>query len=190
MANVGLSTNKQNVRKYGLTEGACPLKHKKITISEVVNMFEVLSGSVQSILWDSLNMCCVFINFVSHLLNDEQENHVNMYPQEGLQRAPECLLKVITRDEVKVNRHNPETKDITIIEAKLKATLAEFHTVCVVKCLEWWCNGWSCCIEFKVEYFEWDSIDFKVSAVMEKCIQYGNYLVTPCTLLKVNFHTF
>ena len=187
---LGCLPSSKTYEKNGLTEGTCPLKHKKITLSEVVNMFEILFGSVQSILWDSLNMCFVFINFVSHLLSEEHENHVNMYPQEGLQRAPECLLKVIRSDEVKVNRYNPETKDITMIEAKLKGKLAEFHTVCVVKCRECWCNAWSCCIEFKVEYFELDSIDFKVSALMEKCIQYGNYLVTPCTLLKVNFNAF
>lgn len=190
MANVEMSANKQITRKCGLNVGTCPLTRNKITISELMNMLEILFGSVQSILLDSLNMWCVFVNFVSRLLSEEQENRVNMYTQEGLQRAPECLLKVITGDEVKVNRYNSETKDITMIEAKLKGTLATLHTVCVMKCIDWQCNAWSCCIEFKVQYFEWDSIEFKVSAMLEKCIQYGNYLVTPHTLLKVNFHAF
>ena len=87
-------------------------------------------------------------------------------------------MKIRAGDEVKVYRYNPETKDITMIQAKLKGTLAECHTVHVIKCIEWWCNSWSCCIEFKVQHFEWDSIDFKVSAVMEKCIQYANYVVS------------
>jgi hypothetical protein len=104
---------------------------------------------------------------------------VNTCPQEGLQTAPECLLSVITGDEIKVYRYNLETNDIIMIQAKLKGTLAEFHTVRVVKCTAWRCNSWSRCMEFKVHYFEWDSVDFTVSAVMEKCIQYGNYLVTP-----------
>jgi len=77
-----------------------------------------------------------------------------------------------------------------MIQEKLKETLAGFHTVCVMKGTGWWCNSWSCCIEFKVQYFEWESIDFTVSAVMEKCIQYGNYLVTRCTSLQVNFWAF
>ena len=179
-----------STQKCGLNVGTCPLTCKKITISEFVTMLQILFGSVRSILLDSLNMWCVFVNFVSCLLNEEQENRVNMHTQEGLQRAPECLLKVITGDEVKVNRYNPETKDITMIEAKLKGTLAELHTVRVMKCIDWWCNAWSCCIGFRVQYFEWDSTDFEVSAVMEKCIQYGKYHVTPHTLVKVNFRSF
>ena len=190
VANAEMSANKQITRKCGLNVGTCPLTQNKITISELMNMLEVLFGSVQSVLLDSLNMWRVFVNFVSRLLSEEQENRVTMYTQEGLQRAPECLLKVITGDEVKGNRYDPETKDITMIEAKLKGTLAELHTVHVMKCIDWWCNAWFCCVEFKVQYFEWDSTDFKVRAVMEKCIQYGNYLVTPYTLLKVNFHVF
>jgi hypothetical protein len=127
---------------------------------------------------------------VSGLLSKEQENNVNTYPQEGLQTAPECLLKVIAGDEMKVYRYNLKTNDIAMIQAKLKETLADFHTVHVIQCTEWWCSLWSHCLEFKVQYFEWDSIDFMVSAVMEKYIRCGNYLVTPCTLLKVNFRSF
>ena len=101
-------------------------------------------------------MSCV--SFVSRLLSEEQENHVNMYPQEGLQTAPECLLKVITGDEMKVYRYNLATNDITMIEAKLKGTLAAFHTVHVIQCTEWWCSSWSYCIEFRVQCFEWTTL--------------------------------
>jgi hypothetical protein len=59
-ANVGMSASKQNTQKCGLNEGICPSKHThtKITVSEVVNVFEILFGSVQSILRGRLNMCC------------------------------------------------------------------------------------------------------------------------------------
>jgi len=60
MANFVMPTSKQNTRKCGFNERMLPLNHK-LTISEVVNKFEILFGSVQSILRDSLNMCRVSV---------------------------------------------------------------------------------------------------------------------------------
>jgi hypothetical protein len=56
------------------------LEHRKITIPEAVNMLEILFGSVQSILKDSLNMCCIAAKYVFYLLSREQKkNRVNTY---------------------------------------------------------------------------------------------------------------
>jgi hypothetical protein len=83
------------------------------TIHDVCEIVGLLSGTVQCILADSLNMRRISARFVLRLLSDDQEALCVSVCRELKQQArddPNFISSIITGDETWVYVYDPETK--------------------------------------------------------------------------------
>jgi hypothetical protein len=86
-------------------------ENRRITISETSNMLGTSSGWVQSTSKDNLHMGRISAEFMP-CLEWSRRRIMSTWEdlQESLERDAEVLLKIITGDEIWVDRCNPETK--------------------------------------------------------------------------------
>lgn len=91
------------------------LEYRRITVCEVADVLGNKSESVQSILKGGLNMCRITTKFISCLLNDEQNNHVNT-----------CQVLQGRRDGDAELLERRSLHEITMIQAKLWGAQANF----------------------------------------------------------------
>jgi hypothetical protein len=70
--------DKKNRRQFGLSEGTCPHKNRRITVYEAANMW-ISFGAVQSVLKGNLNMYQIAAKFMPCLFKWEAGNETLVY---------------------------------------------------------------------------------------------------------------
>lgn len=163
------------------------IRNRRITVHEIASMLGISSGAIQSIFKNSLNSVRLLPNsfstcFVCVWISAWKQNACNS-TLSLVTRFSAVLLPSMSELEMALRGRivNDFKDDCSTIMSDSRETLLEFQAVYFTECFKWWSYCWTHCLLAKGDYFEGDSIDWKVVVFWRnKCnLEYTTYVKQP-----------